>query len=134
MSQENLEKENVEVLRSGYEAFNRSDFDAVARVFHPDIEFVRAGGQSPVRGAAALRGWIEPDAFEDQRFEPLDFTVNGNKVLVRQHFTGRGATSGMALDFASFAVFTVDDGLVTRLEGFLPHEEMEALEAAGLSE
>jgi hypothetical protein len=27
-----------------------------------------------------------------------------------------------------------DDGLVTRLEAFLPHEETEALEAAGLSE
>jgi hypothetical protein len=25
-----------------------------------------------------------------------------------------------------------DDGLVTRLEGFLPHQDAEALEAAGL--
>jgi len=130
-----MAQENVEMLRSVYEAFNRGDFEAVMRAVHPDIEFVRFGGQSPVRGPAALREWMEPDAFEDQRFEPLDFTSNGNKVLVRHHFTGRGAGSGMALDFTSFAVFTLDDdGLVTRLEAFFPYEETEALEAVGLSE
>jgi ketosteroid isomerase-like protein len=130
-----MSQENVELLRSVYEAFNRGDFEAVVRAVHPDIEFIRVGGFPPVRGAAAVREWMEPDALEDQRFEPLDFTVNGNKVLVHQHVTGRGAGSGMELDFTSLAVFTLDDdGLVTRLEGFLQHEEAEALKAAGLSE
>ena len=78
---------------------------------------------------------MEPDAFEDQRFEPLEFTANGNKVLARQHFTGRGAGSGMELDFTTYSVWTLDDdGLVTRLEAYLPHQDSEALEAAGLSE
>jgi ketosteroid isomerase-like protein len=126
--------ELIAFVRRGLEAFNRGDFQAAAETVHPDIEFVRIGDQSPVRGVAALRKWMEPDAFEDQRFEPLDFRVNGNKVFVRQHFTGRGAGSGLELDFTTFAVFTVDDGLLTRLEAFLPHEEAEALEAAGLSE
>jgi ketosteroid isomerase-like protein len=130
----NRDGDLVALVRRTFEAFNRGDFEAVARAAHPDIEFIRIGGQSPVRGVAALREWMEPDAFEDQRFEPLDFRVNGNKVLVRQHFTGRGAGSGMELDFTTFAVFTVDDGLLTRMEGFLPHEEANALEAAGLSE
>ena len=123
------------MLRSLYGAFNRSDFDAAVEAVHPDIEFVRFGDQVPVRGVAALRGWMEPDAFEDQRFEPLDFRVNGDKIFVRHHFTARGAGSGIELDFTAFAVFTLDDdGLVTRLEAFPPHEEAEALEAAGLSE
>jgi ketosteroid isomerase-like protein len=130
-----MAEENVETLRSLYEAFNRGDFEAVEQAVHPDIEFVRVGDQGPVRGVAALREWMEPDAFEDQRFEPLDFRTNGNKVLVRHHFTGRGAGSGMELDFTTFAVFSLDDdGIVRRLEGFLPHEEAAALEAAGLSE
>jgi ketosteroid isomerase-like protein len=130
-----MSQENIELVRSIVEAFNRGDFGAVVQAVHPDIEFIRVGELPPVRGAAAVRAWMEPDAFEDQRFEPLDFTVNGNKVLVHQRVTGRGAGSGMELDFTSFAVFTFDDDrLVTRLEGFLPHEEGEALEAAGLSE
>jgi ketosteroid isomerase-like protein len=130
-----VSQENVEILRAAYEAFNRGDFDAVMKDVHPDFEFVRVGALSPLRGAAALRAWMEPDAFEDQQFELLDVTANGNKLLVRQRFTGRGAESGMDLDFTAFAVFTLDDdGLLTRLEGFLPHEEAEALKAAGLSD
>jgi ketosteroid isomerase-like protein len=130
-----MSRENVEVIRFIYEAFNRSDFEAVVRSVHPDIEFIRAGDQAPVRGVAALRAWMEPDAFEDQRFEPLELTAHGNKLLVRQHFTGRGAGSGMELDFTTYRVWTLDDdGLVARLEGYLPHQESEALEAAGLAE
>jgi ketosteroid isomerase-like protein len=130
-----MSQEKVDLVRSVLEAFNRGDFEAVVQAVHPDIEFIRVGDQSPVHGVAALREWMEPDAFQDQRFEPLDIAVNGNKVLVHQRFTGRGAGSGMELDFTTFAVITLDDdGLVTRLEGFLPHEEAEALKAAGLRE
>ena len=129
------DEEFVAGLRRIYEAFNRGDFDTAVAVAHPEIEFVRPGGQSSLRGAEALRAWMEPDAFEEQRIEPLDFRVNGNKVLVRQHATARGAGSGIELDIELWAVWTLnDDGLVTRLEFYLPHQEAEALEAAGLSE
>ncbi len=130
-----MSQENVERLRSLYEAFNRGDFETVVRGLHSDFEFSRAGGASPVRGPEAMRAWMEPDAIEDQRFEPLDFTVKGNRVLVRQHVTGRGAGSGIEVDGVSFAVFTMDEGgFVTRLQGFQSHEEAEAREAAGVSE
>ena len=64
----------------------------------PTIEIVPPGGQASLRGAAALRAWMEPDAFEEQRIEPLDFRVEGDKVLVRQHAQARGAGSGIELD------------------------------------
>ena len=38
----------MEKLRRAYEAFSRGDFDAAIEIVHPEIEFVRAGGQSPV--------------------------------------------------------------------------------------
>ena len=78
---------------------------------------------------------MEPDVFEEQRFEPLDFSVKGDKVLVRVHVTGRGAGSGIEFDVVTYAVYTLDDhGLVKEAQVFLPHEEAEALEAAGLRE
>jgi ketosteroid isomerase-like protein len=129
------DEEIIAGLRRFYEAFNRGDFDAVEQHVDPDIELVRTGGMSSVKGIAALRAWMQPDAIEEQRIEPLEFTVNGNKVLVRHHATGRGAGSGIPLDFVFCGVLTVDeDGLLTQAQAFLPHEEAEALEAAGLSE
>jgi len=128
------DQEIIDDLRRLYEAFNRADFDAAMEFAHPEAEFVRPGGQAPLRGAAAIRAWMEPDAFEEQKVEPREFRVNGNKVLVSQHTWGRGAGSGIEMEVDVLSVWTLnDDGLVTRLEAFLPHEETEALEAAGLS-
>ena len=125
----------IDALRRSYEAFNRGDFDAAVESAHPEIEFVPPGGQASLRGAAAVRAWMEPDAFEEQRIAPLDFRVAGNKVLVRQHTQARGAGSGINLDMEIWAVWTFDDDLlVTRLESYLPHQESAALEAAGLRE
>src|SRR5688572_30081327 len=92
------DQEIVTSLRRIYEAFNRGDFDAAIAGVHPEIEFVPPGGQSSLRGAEALRAWMEPDAFEDNQVEPLEFSIHDNKVLVRQHATARGAGSGIELD------------------------------------
>src|SRR4051794_38859128 len=85
-------------LRRAYEAFNRGDFDAAIEIAHPDVAFVRPGGQSPLTGADAMRVWMEPDALVEQRIEPRAFRVGGDKVLVRQHTSGRGAESGIELE------------------------------------
>ena len=129
------DEEMIAALRRFHDAFNRGDVEAVVQLVHPDIELVRPGGASSVKGAAALRQWMEPDAFEEQRVEPLDFRVKGDKVLVREHVTGRGAGSGIEVDVVGWFVWTLDDhGLVKETQVFLPHEEAEALEAAGLRE
>jgi ketosteroid isomerase-like protein len=125
----------IDALRRAFDAFNRGDFDAAVAIAHPEVKFVPVGGQASLRGADAVRAWMEPDAFEEQRIEPLDFRVEGKKVLVRQHTEARGAGSGINLDVDLWAVFTFDDDLlVTRVESYLPHQESDALEAAGLSE
>ena len=125
----------IDRLRRAYEAFSRADFDTAMEIVHPDIEFVPPGGQSPLKGAEAFRRWMEPDAIAEQRVEPRELRVKGDKVLVRQHTWARGAGSGIELEIDTCVVWTVDeDGLVTRVEGFLGHQENQALAAAGLSE
>jgi ketosteroid isomerase-like protein len=129
------DEEMIAALRRLHDAFNRGDFEAVVQMAHPDIEIVRTGGQLSVKGIAALREWMEPDAIEEPRAEPLDFRVKGDKVLVRTHATGRGAGSGIEVDVVGYAVYTLDDhGLIKEVQLFPPNEEAEALEAAGLSE
>jgi hypothetical protein len=77
---------------------------------------------------------MQPDAFEEQQLEALEFQVNGNKTLVRQRARGRGAESGIEVDVAFWSVWTLDDnGLATRLEFYLGHEQADALDAAGMT-
>jgi ketosteroid isomerase-like protein len=129
------DQEIIDSLRRAYEAFSRADFDTAVEMAHPEIEFIPPGGQAALRGSDALRAWMEPDAIENQRIEPLELRVNGNKALVRQHTWARGAGSGIELELDMWAVWTFDDeGLATRMEAFLNHQELEALEAAGLPE
>jgi ketosteroid isomerase-like protein len=124
------EQQLIERLRRGYELFNAEDFDAAMTLAHPDIVFVRPGGQSDVRGADALRAWMEPDAFESQVIELEEFEVAGNRVLVRQHATARGAGSGIEMEIESWTLWTFDqDGKATRAEFFLSHQEDEARRA-----
>jgi ketosteroid isomerase-like protein len=127
------DQEIIASVRRTCEAFSRGDFDAAIELAHPEIEFVPPGRQGAYRGADAVRAWMEPEAFEAQRIEPREFRIQGNTALVRQHNTARGAASGIELELETWAVWTLDDdGLVTRIESFLFHEEREALEAAGL--
>jgi hypothetical protein len=78
---------------------------------------------------------MRPDAFDEQQIDALEFSVNENKVLVRQHARGRGAGSGIEVDVDFWSVWTLDDdGLATRLEFYLGHQQLEVLEAAGLEE
>jgi ketosteroid isomerase-like protein len=125
---------HVEKLRAAYEAFNRGDFDAAVKLASADAEFIRPGLEGPLRGPTAIRAWMEPDAFEEQRIEPLEFEVNGDRVLARQRTTARGAGSGIELDVETWAMFTFDDGLIVRGEVFALDQETEARQAAGLSE
>src|SRR5918994_7918000 len=99
----------------------------------PDIELVPSGGQQAIKGVAQVRAWMEPDAFESQVIEPLDFDVVENKVLIHSRAKIRGAGSGIELESLSWAVWTLDEaGLIARIEVYLDHQKAEALEAVGL--
>jgi ketosteroid isomerase-like protein len=124
----------IAALRRGYEAANRGDADALVALASPDIEVARPG-LAPIRGVDEVRAWMQPDAFEELRVDPLNFEVNGNKILVRQHTKARGAGSGIELETGSWMVWTLnEEGLVARGEGFFEHQEADARRAAGLSE
>jgi hypothetical protein len=80
-----------------------------------------------------MREWMEPSAFEDQRIEPTEITIAGDKILLLLRSSARGAGSGIEMEIEAWSVLTFDsDGLVTRVESYFRHEEQEARAAAGL--
>jgi len=126
------EPEAVKRLRRVHAAYARGDFDAAMEGVHPDVELVPSGGQSPIRGAAAYRRWMEPDTLR-QKVELLSIEAAGNKVLIHQRTRIQGISSGIEQDFEPWSVFTLDDeGRTIRHQIFLDHEETEARNAAGL--
>ena len=49
-----MSQENVEIVRRGYEAFNRGDIEGVTRVLAPDFEYVASGLVPGVEGSEAV--------------------------------------------------------------------------------
>ena len=131
-----MSQENVENVRRWLEAISSEDFDAALALVHRDVVFVPPGDQAPHRGAASLRRWMEPDAFPGRVATLLEtIVVTDRTILGKQHVTARGRASGIELDVIDWSVWSFDeDGLITRIELYLPHEEDRALEAAGLRE
>jgi ketosteroid isomerase-like protein len=125
---------HTEVVSKVFEAFNRGEYDAAAELAHPDVELVRAGDLTSHRGRAALRDWMKPQAFSDQRVELQKVEqVDDGRLLATAHLWLTGAGSGIEMDIDFWTLWSFDDsGLVTRAEIFLEHRL--ALEAAGFAE
>ena len=92
-------------------------------------------GLDPVyRGHEGVRRYWRDylSAFERLDFELEELVDASGRILavVRERAVGRA--SGIAFEARIFAVWTLRDGKITRMQGFRDREE--ALEAAGLSE
>ncbi len=130
---------NLELVRSICSAWGRGEFGRTAEWAHPEIEFVVADGPEPgswfglagaQEGGRAILG-----PFEDGRVEPEQYReVDGERILVFVHNSGRGKTSGMELremQTRAANLFHIRDGKVTRLVAYWDREH--ALADLGLA-
>ena len=133
-----MSRENVEIVRRGYEAFNRGDIDGVVGLLAPDFEYVASGlvpGVGGVyRGAEGLRRFVETfwREFDDPRVEVHELVDAGDRVLASTTLRGHGKQSGADTSWGVCQVWTVRDGSAARGQGF--PSRAEALEAIGLRE
>ena len=114
-------------MKLGFELYNQGDYDSLREFVSPDVVMERVGEQPPIEGWEAFRAFQEPDAFEWQRLEPLDWRVNGDKVLIRLRVRSKGAVSGVELELEGWMVWTVSDHEVVRIVN--AQDEERALEA-----
>jgi ketosteroid isomerase-like protein len=132
-----MSRENVEQLRSAFEAYNRDDLDAAVAIIHPDCEYVPTGalpgGRDVVRGPEGYKrfgAWLR-DTFDDAHLD-AELTDAGDQVVARLTLRGRGKQSGAEASWEFWQVWTFRDGKAVHGRGFMNREE--ALEAAGLRE
>ena len=134
-----MSRENVEIVRRGYEAFDRGDRAAAARLLAPDVEWHSVAaplvGVGTIRGRKAmLRFWEDlREGLEGFRVSPEEFTDLGNdRVLFVGLFQGRGPGSDAEVSMRIASVYEIRDGMVAAVRDYSSRDE--ALEAAGLSE
>src|SRR5919108_3933232 len=133
-----MSRENVEVVQRIYQAFNRRDDAWLGQLIAPDAELqTPAWGPWPQR---SFKGWEAmkeqwDDMFAsvpDFRSEPEAIVDAGDYVVATIHNTGRGASSGAAVEMDVPVVLEICEGKLVRLEVF--ETRAEALEAVGLRE
>jgi ketosteroid isomerase-like protein len=138
-----MSQENVEIVRTLAEGFQRRQHEQAFELYDPEIEWdsSRMAERQPdnagvYRGhdgvRAFWRDWLS--AWSDLHFEIQDLLDAGDEVvlLVREQRQW-GRRSGIATDVPPYGmVFTLRDGKVIRVRAY-PDQEA-ALEAAGLSE
>jgi ketosteroid isomerase-like protein len=112
---EGVTEEDLARLKRGFELYNEGNYDGLEGLISPDVVVERVGAQPPIKGWPAFRAFQEPDAFAWQRLDPLEWTVNGQKVLIRLHVRAKGAASGVELDITGWMVWTIRDGVGVHL-------------------
>ena len=122
--------DTIATLQRGYELYNNEDFDALVELLARDIVIERMGGAPPLVGRDALKRFAEPDAFEWQRMEPMEFRENGDRIFVRVRFRARGRGSSIEVEQPGYHVWTLRDGVFAHV--LTTMDEAEALAAAGL--
>ena len=116
-----MSRENLELVRSIFVAWERGDFSAAAWA-DPEIEWVIADGPNPGRWsglaemAAGFREFVA--AWEGYRVEADEYReLDHKRILVLVHLSGRGKTSGLELEQVrakAANLFHLCDGRVTK--------------------
>lgn len=125
-----MSRENVELVRWAYEAFNRRDVAALRAASLPGLELLTT--VEAYRGPEGVAAWIrEADEVFDELAIRVEETIDlGDRVVAVVHERGLGKDSGLEIDQHFTHVWTLQGGRVLKLEAFT--DRAAALSAAGL--
>jgi uncharacterized protein len=129
--------EDVELVRSAFEAWNRGDIGEFTEFAAEDIAWLEVsgrpeGGSSERFGRERLRRSLESlfDAWESYHLEVERIEEAGDRVLAVVREVARGRSSGLEVDGRWGYLVTVEDGLIVRIEAY--RDAGQALQVAGL--
>jgi ketosteroid isomerase-like protein len=133
-----VSQENVEIVRRGYEHFQATG-DLLEETVAPDFvwDMSKLGGvvdQQVYEGIEATRSFIQDwnGAWDHWEIEVDRFHDAGDRVVAVVRQRGQSKTTGMPVEMLFAQVWTVHDGMETRMEMYA--DPAEALEAVGLEE
>jgi uncharacterized protein len=128
--------DDVKLVESAFDAWNRGDLDAFAAHATEDIAWLEVSGRpegAPVArlGRERMRQSLESlfDAWESYRLDVERLEDLGDRVLAVVREVGRGRASGLEVESLWGYLITVEDGLIARIEAY--RDAALALQEAG---
>jgi uncharacterized protein len=107
---------DADLVRCGYEAWNRGDVEAVMEFLDPEIRwegYTHLPESGTLTGRDEVRAWLERflEAWEELDIEVTEMIENDDRVIALVRFRGRGKESGVDVESGVDAhVWTVRDG------------------------
>ena len=132
-----MSRENVDVVRGLFAAFNEANYGRCFDLIDPSVEWedpASIPGAGVHRGHDGVRAWFARwlGAWDTFSIEGDELVDAGENVIVTERISGVGRTSGVRTEQAWVAIYTVRDGRVVRRRDY--PDRGSALEAVGLRE
>jgi ketosteroid isomerase-like protein len=127
--------ESEELIRRGYDAWNRGDFEAMEQLLAPEFEVDATDRVLNPDRYVGLEGFrqLAAEMFEiwdSWLIEPQEVVEVGGRVFVTHLIRARGKGSGLELTETYWSVWTLRDGRALKLALFVDRARARA--AAGL--
>src|SRR3954454_23618213 len=133
-----MSRENVEVVRALYEAWNGPDARHAGLAFiAEDFEWIKPDYAIETGTRHGHQGWVAAldsleAGFQSSSCKPLEYRDLGDRVLCFTTFIAKTSQDDMPVTQAESHLWTLRNRKIVRLEWF--HDRREALKAAGLEE
>lgn len=132
-----MSQDNVELVKSAFDAWNRGDIEAFAGHASEDVAWLEVSGRpegapSARLGRDRMRRSLEAlfDAWESYHIEVERLEDVGDRVLAVVREVARGRASGVEIDGRWGYLITVEHGQIVRIEAY--RDAAVALQMAGL--
>jgi ketosteroid isomerase-like protein len=121
--QKNMSNNHVQIVKDVFAAMGRGDKQGLLALSAEDIEWIIPGEDWPLagtyRGHAGLADLLQKSEMLETSTKPLEFVVQGDRVLVVGFASGRIiATNKTFMDYWVFAI-TVRNGKLTNIREYI---------------
>jgi ketosteroid isomerase-like protein len=127
--------ESERLIRQGYDAWNRDDWEAMEQFLAPEFEVdatdrvLNPARYEGIEGFRRLAGEMA-EVWDTWVIEPLEFVEHGELMFVAHLVRARGKGSGVEVEQTYWSVWTVRDGKGVKLTLYVDRDR--ALAGAGL--
>ena len=115
---------NLEVVLAGWvDARRRRDPATIERHLHPDVVWQGLRDDLVCHDRAEVLRTIGEDERPVPEVEAIDLSADGDQVLLGVRSPDIVEVAGEVLDGAIYIVFTIEDGLIVRMDDFYTREQ-----------